>query len=688
MNIFLIKNSNNLLPITYAFMTKYENIELFDQLLEIYGKLYLYNTIIDENMNHTIIFWLVTSVFVCDLYSNRFMIEKILRKYFSFIHSDDYDLISLLFNHCNVENEKILYIVATSPLYDNNYDNRFFIIQYLMEKHQSLNIFKDEDINRVLDYFLIIKGDYAEKNVDVILKYRYYQSEIREVRYQDDNKNMNMNHLKIADPNFNISNNRISDELPLSSDVITNDMSVVNDSNNNTSSLLSAASVVLSSLSSNVTTVDNTSCVMDNVPDAISSSTLKKVSRRFPPKQSSEKVLLMVNHDNGDDIHFNRNNVENSNNVNNHIRSYKYRCYYYANGLDCLYGDKCYNSHRDSDKHLQIFNGLANGRYNSPCGEAFFTGNTSGIKHNKSHSVVAGGGDDYYDDYNNNRKSSVSSSTHHQQASKTQASNNSNSNNASSGTSTQASNDNSNSNASSGTQPSDTQASNTQVSNDNSNSNASDHMDDSDDNGQEEEDDDLLLPIDDDHAGNNINDEVLNCGDLNYEYEIENYFSTDLIIDYKNYAEQIKSRDDYNKLIIIDPILELGYLIVKCCISGHLKYATNKDVLVSEFLHLIKKCRTLIKLGGVYINDYEMKGAKLKEFKDHLYHILSKFSLFNIWKKDQLEYIAGETIDGYFKRLNVDAGIIIYIIFILYLYLYLYLYIIYVYRKRLSKRNN
>ena len=54
---------------------------------------------------------------------------------------------------------------------------------------------------------------------------------------------------------------------------------------------------------------------------------------------------------------------------------------------------------------------------------------------------------------------------------------------------------------------------------------------------------------------------------------------------------------------------------------------------------------------------------RVKEFKLHMYHILSKYSLFNIWTIQELALLhgEGETIEEYFGRLNKILGIILYI---------------------------
>ena len=46
-----------------------------------------------------------------------------------------------------------------------------------------------------------------------------------------------------------------------------------------------------------------------------------------------------------------------------------------------------------------------------------------------------------------------------------------------------------------------------------------------------------------------------------------------------------------------------------------------------------------------------------------MYHILSKYSLFNIWTIQELALLhgEGETIEEYFGRLNKILGIILYI---------------------------
>ena len=114
---------------------------------------------------------------------------------------------------------------------------------------------------------------------------------------------------------------------------------------------------------------------------------------KLPVKQT-EKVVSMVNcNDDSDDDDMDDNDDMDD------IRTYRYRCRFHFNSYNgCYNGNDCRYSH--SDANLPIFDPFL---ANRPSGEAFFTGNTSGINDNKSY---AGGGDgiDYCKIATRNRK--------------------------------------------------------------------------------------------------------------------------------------------------------------------------------------------------------------------------------------------------------------------------------------------
>ncbi len=344
--------------------------------------------------------------------------------------------------------------------------------------------------------------------------------------------------------------------------------------------------------------------------------------------------------------------------------------------VEFVISGNCRNSHDDSDANLPIFDPFLAYR---PCGEAFFTGNTSGINNNKSHCVTGcrsdgidnckiatrnrkdyhmnndymddgddgDNGDDYmveiegvYDEtsfgygYENIiHHNNVTAASYYQQgstnsyssvSSNSQASNNSNIRSASSGT--QASVNSSGTNTSSGL--SGTQRSNTSTTS----------------------------------SGTRETGTTITCGDENYAESLDHYFSEELINIYEQYVlthsddginptDHLGLRYIYHSIYIIihySYIFLLYVSILKCAKTGYFKIDTENSLQTK-----VRSCKTIFQLEFLFTNDHK---DKLRILKQHLEHILSfkKKSFYNVVKQN-----GGVNL----LQFDIDIGIFYFLIF-------------------------